>query len=256
MLSRRTPAILIHADDLGMSTAVNAAILGALADGTVTSTSVLATGPAFADAVTQLPAQACLGVHLDLTGFPSITGAPELAGLASIAAARSAELPAAIARLLREHPSMILDEWRAQVGRVREAGQEVTHLDSHQHVHWMPALWPTLKNLMVETGIRAVRGVGAWRPELSRLRALPQAARAARFKRAFSAFVTTEAFANASTFRAREALGLSKPESLEVMVHPGNLAHARYAEELAWLRAGTWRAGTTLVSWRALIACR
>lgn len=239
-----------------MSAAVNAAILAALADGLITSTSVLATGPAFSEAMARLPAGACLGVHLDLTGFPSITGAPQLARLASIAAARSAELPAAIARLLREHPAMIRDEWRAQVERVRAAGRQVTHLDSHQHVHWMPALWPTLKNLMVETGIRAVRGVGPWRPEVSRLRALPQAVRAARFRAAFSAFVTTDAFASAGTFQAREEGGLPKPESLEVMVHPGNPAHARYAEELAWLRAGSWRADATAVSWRTWVGER
>lgn len=256
MLRRRTPAILVHADDLGMSSAVNTAILSALADGTVTSTSVLATGPAFSDAMARLPAGACLGVHLDLTGFPSINGAHPLAELAAVAAEGSEHLPAAIARLVREHPSMILDEWRAQVERVRAAGREVTHLDSHQHVHWMPALWPALQTLLVETGIRAVRGIGRWRPGVSRLRALPQAARAARFKGAFTGFVTTDAFANATTFRAREEGGLPRPGSLEVMVHPGNPAHARYAEELEWLRRGTWQAGATTVSWREFVAGR
>lgn len=214
--------LIVHADDLGMSEAVDDAVLAALADGTATSTSVLATGPTFEAALARLPRGTCLGVHLDLTGFPPLTGAP------------------------------VLEEWRAQISRVRAAGWEPTHLDSHQHTHWQPRLWPALQALMLETGLRAVRGIGAWRPEVSRLRELPQRARAARFRRAFAAFVTTDGFANASTFRAREEAGAQRPDTLEVMVHPGNPAHARYAEELSWLREGAWRAGTTPVSWREL----
>lgn len=215
--------LIVHADDLGMSEAVDNAVIEALAEGTATSTSVLATGPTFEAALARLPRDTCLGVHLDLTGFPALTG------------------------------SSVLEEWRAQVAKVRAAGWEPTHMDSHQHVHWKPFLWPFLRTLMEETGIRAVRGIGAWRPEVSRLRELPQRARAARFRRAFSGFVTTDGFANASTFRAREEAGAQRPDTLEVMVHPGNPAHDRYAVELAWMREGAWRAGTTPVSWRDLV---
>lgn len=237
-----------------MSVAVDAAICAALADGTVTSTSVLATGPSFSTALRSVPTDVCLGVHLDLTGFSSLTGAPELEELRRDAASPAFDLRPGLGRLATKQRAVILDEWRAQVEQVRASGREVTHLDSHQHVHWQADLWPILEALLLETGIRAVRGIGAWRPEVSRLRALPQAARAARFHRAFARFVTTAAFANASTFRAREEAGALRPDSLEVMVHPGNPAHGRYAEELDWIQAGSWRAGTTPVTWRELVA--
>ncbi len=217
-----------------MSTTVDDAIVAALATGVVDSTSVLATGPSFRDAMDRLPSGVDLGVHLDLTGFPSLTGAPALVRLHE---APAGELPGRLARVTRSHPEIILSEWHAQVAAVSRH-RRPTHLDSHHHTHWNPVLWPLLRTLLRETGIRGVRGVGAWRPEASGPRRLAQALRAARFRRAFSEFVTTAAFANATTFRSQLAAGLDVV-SVEVMAHPGNTAHAHYIEEMDWL-AGGW----------------
>lgn len=217
-----------------MSPTGDDAIVAALGERTVDSTSILATGPSFGSAMSRLPPGVDLGVHLDLTGFPSLTGAPALARLRE---APPGELPERLAGLARRHPELILAEWHAQVAAVRRH-RRPSHLDSHHHTHWNAALWPLLRALLRETGIRAVRGVGGWRPEASGPRRVAQALRASRFRRGFSDFVTTAAFANATTFRSQLDAGLDVV-SIEVMAHPGNPAHERYAEEMAWL-AGSW----------------
>lgn len=48
-------------------------------------------------------------------------------------------------------------ELRAQIRRVKEAGLEVSHLDSHQHLHMLPGILPIVARLAREFGIGAIR---------------------------------------------------------------------------------------------------
>jgi YdjC-like protein len=51
----------------------------------------------------------------------------------------------------------IYDELSAQILRVIAAGVPVTHLDSHQHIHTLPKLFPVLKGLQRRFQIRRIR---------------------------------------------------------------------------------------------------
>lgn len=246
--------VLVHADDLGMSPAVNAAILAAWRAGTVRSTSVLATGPAFDEAMAALPGDVDLGLHLDFTGFPSLTGAPELARVRALAENEGGRAMAELGALAARRPELLRAEAEAQLAKVR-ARHPVTHLDSHHHVHWQPALWPVVRQLLASSGVPAVRQVGAWRLGVSPLRAAPQRLRAARFRHTFRAWVRTDAFCDASTFRTLLEADRVDVATLEVMAHPGNPAHARYAAELEWL-AGDWggrRDAWVEIGWGSLL---
>ena len=114
--------VIVNADDLGMSLAVNDAIFRAFDDGLLLSTSALVYGPAFPDAARRLRERPGLGVgvHLDTTEFAPNTD-----------------------------QSLIPVIWRAQVQRARDAGIEPSHLDSHQHVHFRWARFPDLRRLPV-----------------------------------------------------------------------------------------------------------
>src|SRR5262249_45124118 len=48
-------------------------------------------------------------------------------------------------------------EWEAQIGKIREAGIEPTHLDGHKHVHMLPGLFEIALRLAKRHGIAAVR---------------------------------------------------------------------------------------------------
>ena len=229
--------ILVNADDLGMSAAVNDAVFAAIDAGICTATSLLATGPAADDALARARrAGLAVGVHLDLTGFTSLTRPPGVTGadgrfLGDVRALSGIDSDAAVA------------EWVAQVSRVRDAGVVVDHLDSHQHVHHLPALRRALSEVCARTGVRRVRGMGALRPTGAgtRLGALLQPVRAARFRDALRAegLVTTDGFAPVSVFLDRPRQFAARGwETVELMAHPGNPHHARYAEETARLAAG------------------
>lgn len=228
--------VLVHADDLGLSPAVNDAIARACREGWVQSVSVLALAPAAEAGAKALPAGTDLGVHLDLTAFPSLTRADALDEVRSLAREGGAALLAALDRLPNRAPGVLEAEWEAQVETAR-AWASPSHLDSHQHVHWRPSLWAPLQRVLRRTGIAAVRGVAPWRPGASLPRRAAQRARAAHFQTAFRAFVTTDGPVNPATFRwllERPGVG---PGVVELMVHPGNDAHAGFLEEAQWLAA-------------------
>lgn len=226
--------VIVNADDLGMSDAVNDAVLGALAAGTCTSASLLATGPAADDALRRCRAAGlAVGVHLDLTGFAPLTG-----GVGRLVGPDGRFRGDALA--IRDDAG-VAEEWIAQVARVRDAGVAVDHLDSHQHVHHLPVLGRALRAVCAATGVRRVRGMGALRAAGAGTRAGAwlQPLRAARFRAGLrrDGLLTTDGFASVDVFLARA----TRPrgwETVELMAHPGNPHAARYAEELAALAGG------------------
>ncbi len=237
--------VLVHADDLGMSAAVDAAVVAALREGTVDAVSALAIGPSVREGVRALPEGVSLGLHLDYTGFPSLTGAAELDGVrAAAAAGQDARVPLGLVpEEVRFREAMA--QWEAL-----SVLRPVDHLDSHHHVHWAPDGWPLLERVLRATRIRVVRPVGAWRPEAGRAARAMQAARAWRFRRRFAAWIAVDGFCGATTFRRLLESGRAPRGDVEVMVHPGNPTYTRYDDELEWLR-GDWggrRAAVTRIS--------
>lgn len=130
--------VVVNADDLGMSPPVNAGVLQAFERGWISSATLMANMPAFAEAVELVRKHALagkVGVHLNLTEGPPLTSAirrsPRLCS-------REGELHAKGRDLFRvsgDERRAIHGELRAQVAACRAAGIEPTHLDSHHHVH-------------------------------------------------------------------------------------------------------------------------
>lgn len=236
-----------------MSEAVNEAVAEALRQGVCTSASVLANGEAFEGITRAIEGlNADIGVHLNLSEGRALTSIDK-----SVDLFQGGALGAKAIHARPEHTDAIVAEWLAQVARVRSAGLEPSHLDTHQHVHWRPVLLGALRQVAARTGIRRVRTMGAFRPEADPVRRLLQRARATRFTHELRAgspgLLSTDHFASATAFRALLEQGRRLSGSLELMVHPGNPAHARYADELRWL-AGPWDKGLAFpverISWR------
>ncbi|MCC7032927.1 MAG: ChbG/HpnK family deacetylase [Acidobacteria bacterium] len=247
-LEPRHVKVIVNADDLGISTVVNDRIFDLLARGHVTSATVLANGPAVDDAARRLPrhAGASFGVHLNLTEFAPLTPSDQRAALqpllddrgcfAGESRLQSTPLDAATRRAC-------FIEWCLQIRRVRSLGIEVSHLDSHNHVHTMPALFPVLKRVQREFGVRRVRGTWNLYPTdrpAARLLLLKKRVWSAALRRCYRT-ATTDVFTSFAVFHDRvsgvDPGGLPGCASIELMVHPGAAAF----ETETQLLEGRWR---------------
>ncbi len=169
--------LLVNADDFGLSPAINAGIVRAHLNGIVTSTSMVASGVAFKEAVQlskENPALA-MGVHLTLVEENAV--ASKLPRLAPYGI-----LPGKYGELMKKvatgaiRLSEIEIEFRAQIERCLSAGLNPTHLDSHQHTHALPLIFPLVLRLAKDYAIPGIRIPRGWptRRDLSADRFLPK----------------------------------------------------------------------------------
>ena len=144
--------LIVTADDVGLDRGMTAGAIRAHGDGIVTACSIVATGVEFDDAVARLRDVPSLevGVHLALVEERALTG---------IALPKSYRhfVPAYLADRIR--PEGIIRELRAQVEKVVATGLRITHLNSHQHLHALRAIFGEVLDLAEEYGIGYVRRV-------------------------------------------------------------------------------------------------
>jgi hopanoid biosynthesis associated protein HpnK len=155
--------LIVNADDFGLTTKINQAIMDAHYCGLISSTSLLANGEAFESAVTlsrQAP-RLGVGVHLNLTEGQPVAPAcriPSLVNGQGCFGRKPGRLWRAII-LGRASTVDIEKELRAQIEKVLAAGIVATHLDSHKHVHALPVLGRMTIRLTRQYGIPAIRCV-------------------------------------------------------------------------------------------------
>jgi predicted glycoside hydrolase/deacetylase ChbG (UPF0249 family) len=160
-LSSAEPAYLIvNADDLGMTEGVNQAIFTAHEQGIVTSTSLMAVGGAFDAAVRGSRAHPRLGigVHLCLHDEVPVLDRRKIPTLVG-EDGKMRSLSLVLRRLVTGQldSSEIEAEYSAQVERARGAGIDVTHLDSHCHLHAFPKIAKVVRAVARSAGIACIR---------------------------------------------------------------------------------------------------
>ncbi len=160
----RTRHLVVNADDFGFTRDVNEGIVQCFRNGVLRSTSLMANGAAFEDAVRRAAENPGLdvGCHLVLTGGETVS-------------APVSPLPETIPQLLRNLPSAqwIAREFRAQVNKTLDAGIRPTHLDTHKHTHLLPPALDAALLIAEEYAIPWIRRpfdlpLGAPRPSLRR----------------------------------------------------------------------------------------
>jgi hopanoid biosynthesis associated protein HpnK len=149
--------LILNADDFGMTRGVNEGIIRAHRDGVLTSATLMANGAEFDDAVSRAKSNPKLGVgcHLVLVGGPAIAPREKISSLADANGNLPESLAGLVARLSSGFIRMkaIERELRAQIEKIRSAGIEPTHLDTHAHPKVMEAVGRVAKEL----GITRIR---------------------------------------------------------------------------------------------------
>ncbi len=156
------PVLIVHGDDLGLSEAINEGILQAHRHGILTATSIMAGGAAFQHAL-QLQhsvANLDMGVHLTLVGEARpILPAGQIPSLVDVQGHFHRHASDFIKTYFRGAIQLdqVREEWGAQITRVLDANITPSHLDSHQHLHALPALRRITGELAQHFGIPAIR---------------------------------------------------------------------------------------------------
>jgi predicted glycoside hydrolase/deacetylase ChbG (UPF0249 family) len=153
--------LIVNADDLGWTEGMNRGIAEAHRHGIVTSTSVLANGKAFAQAVELVERMQALGVgvHLNLSDGPPVAKREQVGSLVNDRGMLKGGPESLLLRMARRGLALeqVEREWDAQIHKVRDAGIQPTHLDGHKHVHMLPGLFEIALRLGKRHGIGAVR---------------------------------------------------------------------------------------------------
>jgi len=153
--------LIVNADDFGVTRGVNRGIIRCFREGIVRSTTIMANGDAFDDAVELARAnpELGIGVHVVLIGGHPLAPLKEIGRLAGDNGALPRTVGSLIlkmsARLIR--PNEIEAEVRAQIGRVRATGITPTHVDTHKHTHLHPMVMKAIARVAFEHGIKRVR---------------------------------------------------------------------------------------------------
>jgi hopanoid biosynthesis associated protein HpnK len=153
--------LILNADDFGMTRGVNEGIIRAHREGVLTSATLIACGAAFEDAVEGAKANPGLavGCHLLLVGGHATAPREEISSLVDGEGRLPETLSGFVARLSsgRVRAEEIEREMRAQIEKIRAAGIEPTHLDTHKHTHAHPIVMEALGRTARATGITRVR---------------------------------------------------------------------------------------------------
>lgn len=154
--------LIINADDFGIHPAVNEAVRKAATEGILTSTSLMAGGDAFDEAVEMARSMPSLGIgiHLTLVGeIKPVLPPSEVPSLTWDNGVFCHDYGKLIVRDLEGKISLseVYAEWDAQIQKIMNTGLPVTHMDGHQHMHMWPHFYPIARDLAKKYHISCMR---------------------------------------------------------------------------------------------------
>jgi hopanoid biosynthesis associated protein HpnK len=164
LLDWRVRRLIVNADDLGLTQGVNRAIVEAHCHGVVTSSTLMANGEAFDDAVERAKSTSAMsvGCHVVLVDGIPVRRVPQTPTLSDkkfpdgrfYQSLNSFALRAILGRIDADE---IESEVTAQIRKLQAAGVAVSHLDTHKHTHIFPQVLRPLLWAARACGVRAVR---------------------------------------------------------------------------------------------------
>ncbi len=235
--------LIINADDLGLTSGVNRAIVETHSGGVVTSATLMANGAAFEDAINLLGSAPGLsvGCHVVLVdGMPILP--PDR--ISTLLAGRSGQpnkfhsrLSPVAARAVFGgfDPDELTNEIVAQVKKLQAAGVQVTHLDTHKHTHIFPSILKAVVKAARICGVPAIRN--PFVP--SNVLKLRQFGKKPALWKRFSQVRMLRTFAGKFRDRMKRS-GLTACDGIVGVIETGAFSLDRLCETLRDLPDGTW----------------
>jgi len=154
--------LIINADDFGLTPGVNRAIAELHDAGAVTSATLMATGPAFDNAVALALERPALGIgcHIvlvdgrpvsDPASIPTLLGPDRRTFRNSLGDFALGVLRGAIRQDEVEREAL------AQIQKLQQAGLKLTHVDTHKHTHLLSRVTRPIIRAIEQSGISAIR---------------------------------------------------------------------------------------------------
>lgn len=218
--------LIINADDFGLTSGVNRAIIEAHQAGVLTSATLMVSGRAAGEAAGLSLENPGLGVglHVNLTSGAPVLPPEKVPSLVG----RDGCFPGVEKALLRLSAGLargreIEAEIAAQIERCRGLGIEPSHVDSHHHLHAHPRLRRILVRVCWRSGINKARGyrMGIRSPKALAIRmaaALPVYGKELKTPERFSGIEVMGKIDMAAALRRELA---ATDGALEFMTHPG-----------------------------------
>ncbi len=250
--------VILHADDFGFNDDTTDATIGCFHRGMLTSATIMANMPATEQAAAYARAhpEFSFGAHLAYVDERPICDAGQIATLVT-GEGKFLPMPELRKRALlgRISPEDAARETEAQLGRLRDLGVPISHVDSHGHTHKLAPIRRALAMVLPRFGIRRVRNAQNVFPELSLFRATRWLGHYWRW-RIRRQWRTTDDFYMMRN--EREVLSERQLDAmlhgegvLEAGFHPGTMESWRVAEARALerFRAACGKRGVTLITW-------
>lgn len=159
-----TGKIIFNADDFGISRGVNQAIVKAYEQGLLNSASLMVNQKYAKEAVAlskNMPGLK-MGLHINLTNEHPCLSKNEIPLLVDV----NGKLKNGFVKLLwlsvfkyKQFKEQVKKEIEAQIIKAQSMGVDLEHVDSHRHVHMIPAIFASVKELAEKYNIKRIRTV-------------------------------------------------------------------------------------------------
>jgi len=130
--------IIINADDFGLKSSVNKAIVDLFNEGIITSTTLMANMPGFDEAIELAHNNniiSKIGIHLTLTeGNPITSDILNMSLFLNEAKGDLKRHKKSLFFLGSDRKKLVFNEFSAQIEKLLRAGIKITHIDTHHHI--------------------------------------------------------------------------------------------------------------------------
>jgi predicted glycoside hydrolase/deacetylase ChbG (UPF0249 family) len=153
--------IIINADDFGLNSSVNKAIVESFNNGLINSTTLMANMPGFDEAVELAQKNniiAKTGIHLILSeGYPLTANILNTNLFYNEKNCDLKKHKRNLFFLTRDEKKLIFKEFAAQIEKVKNAGIQITHIDTHHHIDEVWSITQIILTLLKTYNIPSMR---------------------------------------------------------------------------------------------------